>query len=101
MIAVIGLGYVGLPLACALAGYCKVLGFDRDPQKIAKILDRIDYTNDIGDEKLALILANGDFRVTSNPADLQDCEVFIIAVPTPINETNEPDLSFQIGRAHV
>ena len=89
-IAVIGLGYVGLPLALAFAKkFEHVLGFDINRDKIAKINAKIDPTN----EGLESELETSTLRATSDIKDLSDANFFIVGVPTPIDDDKRPDLS--------
>lgn len=93
-IAVIGLGYVGLPVAVALAEkYADVVGFDVSQRRVQALRDKHDWTGEIEDERLAA----SSLRVTANPADLSGCTFFIVTVPTPITDTNEPDLTPVVG----
>lgn len=89
-IAVIGLGYVGLPLAVEFGKCRAVLGFDINPARIDELSAGIDSTLEVTAEQLA-----GAERLgfSSDPADLRDCSVFIVTVPTPIDAVNRPDLS--------
>jgi UDP-N-acetyl-D-galactosamine dehydrogenase len=88
-IAVIGLGYVGLPLALAFADkFAQVIGFDISDEKIKKIKDKIDPT----DEGLSDKLSKTSLQVTSNSQDLKNCDFFVVGVPTPIDEYKNPDL---------
>ncbi len=89
-IAVVGLGYVGLPVATAFArnGF-KVLGFDIDPLRIAELRGGIDRNNEL---ELADVLS-ASLRFTDNPAELAEADFFIITVPTPIDAARRPDLS--------
>ena len=88
-IAVIGLGYVGLPLALALAKkFDHVFGFDINPKKISAIQAGIDPTN----EGLEADLAKTKLTVSSNIKDVAEANFFIIGVPTPVDENNTPDL---------
>ncbi len=89
-IAVIGLGYVGLPLAVAFGAQREVLGFDVDPARVAALRDGHDATLELEAEALA---AAPHLRFSSDPAELAGCEVFIVAVPTPIDAQHQPDLS--------
>lgn len=89
-IAVIGLGYVGLPVAVALAEqYRDVVGFDVSQRRVEALRGKHDWTGEIEDERLA----SSSLQVTSDPADLTGCTFFIVTVPTPINDANEPDLT--------
>ncbi len=89
-IAVVGLGYVGLPLALLSAkkGY-DVIGIDLDKEKIAKIKNR---TDPIGDERIKDQLTTTNLRVSSNYGSLDGCKFVIVCVPTPVNDGNQPDL---------
>lgn len=88
-IAVIGLGYVGMPLAVAFAKKVNVIGFDLNDNKINLYKSGIDPTNEVGNE--AIINTTVDF--TSDPSRLKEAKVHIVAVPTPINSDKTPDLT--------
>ncbi|HXG80287.1 MAG TPA: nucleotide sugar dehydrogenase [Sphingomicrobium sp.] len=88
-IAVIGLGYVGLPLAVALARKFDTIGFDIDPERIAELRQGDDRTGEV----LPDDLRSSALQLTSEPADLAGRTVFIVTVPTPIDHANRPDLS--------
>lgn len=96
-IGIVGLGYVGLPLAIRYAdiGY-KVVGFDIDQCKIDLIREGKTYIKHIASERVAKLTADG-FVGTSNFADAQDVDALIICVPTPLNKYREPDLSYVTG----
>jgi UDP-N-acetyl-D-galactosamine dehydrogenase len=89
-LAIIGLGYVGLPLAVEFGKYRKVLGFDIDSQRINELESGVDSTLEVELEELkqALFLS-----YTTNPDTISDCNVYIITVPTPIDEFKRPDLT--------
>lgn len=87
-IAVIGLGYVGLPLAVHFADHFAVVGFDIASNRIAELKAGHDRTREVDDVRLQ----RADIHYTSNPADMADCKLFIVAVPTPIDEYRIPDL---------
>ena len=91
-IAVIGLGYVGLPLAVAFAAASEVVGFDIKAERIAELRAGADRTLEVSAEELAAAAAQG-LRLSSDPADLAACNIFIVTVPTPINRDKSPDLS--------
>jgi len=101
-IAIIGLGYVGLPLAAEFGKHRPVLGFDIDPERIAELRGGHDATLEVSAEGLA---AATQLRYSSDAADLAACDVFIVTVPTPIDAANRPDLtplikaSQTVGRA--
>ncbi|MEA2443342.1 MAG: UDP-N-acetyl-D-glucosamine dehydrogenase, partial [Thermoleophilales bacterium] len=90
-VGIIGLGYVGLPLAVAFceAGH-EAIGLDTDPRKIAAIEAGESYIEDVASDRLRAIGPN--FRATTRYADLSKADAVIIAVPTPLTENREPDL---------
>ncbi|MDB2597293.1 nucleotide sugar dehydrogenase [Schleiferiaceae bacterium] len=90
-IAILGLGYVGLPLAVAFAEHYDVLGFDTNAEKAHRIASGIDPTNELERDQLSHAL-NTRLRISSNPADLSACNTFIITVPTDINPDKSPNL---------
>ncbi|OAK61359.1 Vi polysaccharide biosynthesis protein VipA/TviB [Variovorax paradoxus] len=89
-IAIVGLGYVGLPLAVEFGKKRPVIGFDINSQRIAQLQEGIDHTLETTAEELA---AAGRLAFTSHADDLRDCAVFIVTVPTPIDDANRPDLT--------
>jgi UDP-N-acetyl-D-galactosamine dehydrogenase len=89
-IAIIGLGYVGLPLAVAFAKYFKVTGFDTKPARIAELKAGFDSTLEISEDQLKEVTHQLSF--TSESIDIQFARVYIITVPTPIDKYNHPDL---------
>ncbi len=99
-ICIIGLGYVGLPLAArfALKGF-DILGFDINRARIEELKNSIDRNNDI-DSSEVKNLANGA-KLSSNEEDLKDRNIFIVTVPTPINEDRTPDLNPIIGSSEL
>lgn len=92
---VIGLGYVGLPLAVELcrAGY-HVIGVDLDEKKVSSLAEGISYIDDIENETVASLVADGAFTPTSDYSKLASVEAMSICVPTPLRKTREPDISF-------
>ena len=89
-IAIIGLGYVGLPLAIAFSKKFKVVGFDIDPSRIDELNKGHDSTLEVSDNFLSATKDNTNY--SSNINDTKDCNVYIVAVPTPIDKANKPDL---------
>ncbi|MFP4476602.1 MAG: nucleotide sugar dehydrogenase [Desulfatibacillaceae bacterium] len=87
-IGVVGLGYVGLPLAVHLARHFAVTGFDVDPVRIRELAGGTDRTREVTDEELASV----DMAYTGNASDLAGCGLIIVAVPTPIDAHRIPDL---------
>jgi UDP-N-acetyl-D-glucosamine/UDP-N-acetyl-D-galactosamine dehydrogenase len=88
-ICVIGLGYVGLPLAVEFGKKRKVIGYDLNDQRISELMMGEDKTLEVSLEQLKT--AN-HLTFTTNVDDIKNCEIYIITVPTPINNNNEPDL---------
>ncbi|MCF0206708.1 MAG: nucleotide sugar dehydrogenase [Bacteroidales bacterium] len=88
-LSVIGLGYVGLPIALEFSKYFEVVGFDVKPERVALMNKHIDPSNEL--ESDAFKGCNITF--TSNPEDLKQCSFYIVAVPTPIDEHKLPDLT--------
>lgn len=92
-LAVVGLGYVGLPLAVALSQHMDVIGFDVNAARIAELAQGHDRTREVDDEKLKAAAV----RYTGDPAALQEAAAIIVAVPTPIDDHRSPDLSPVVG----
>ena len=86
-IVIVGLGYVGLPLAVALAGHNRVIGFDVDPLRIAELRSGHDRTREVARERLAA----SSLTLTDEPADCAGADIYIVTVPTPIDAENAPD----------
>ena len=101
-IAIIGLGYVGLPLAVEFGKQRPVLGFDINSARIAELQSGQDHTLEVSPAELA---EASQLSFSSNPEDLKACQVFIVTVPTPVDKANRPDLtplvkaSETVGRA--
>lgn len=91
-IGIIGLGYVGFPLACLFAKKYKVIGFDLDCKRVDELNNGIDRTEEICSEKHHATLHDG-LTCTCNETDLKGCNVYIIAVPTPVDENHRPNLT--------
>jgi len=91
-IAVIGLGYVGLPLARLFSTKYKTIGFDKSQKRIDELMAGIDSTLEVSD-KLMLEALNNGFICTTNLDDILDCNFYIVAVPTPVDNNNNPDLT--------
>ena len=90
-IAIIGLGYVGLPLAHAFAKSYDVVGFDINKTRIDELNSGYDRTLELSDKQLAEIKGNINFSIDLK--DIADCNIYIVTVPTPIDENNRPDLT--------
>ncbi len=90
-ICVVGLGYVGLPLARLFSTKFPTIGFDLNQSRVDALNAGHDATMEVSDELLQAALANG-FRCTTNIEDIRDCNFYVVAVPTPVDENNRPDL---------
>ena len=88
-LSVIGLGYVGLPIALEFARKIRVVGFDINEERVEMMRNHIDPSEEIPPEDFD----GCDITFTSNPDDLRECSFHIVAVPTPINNHNQPDLT--------
>lgn len=95
-IAVIGLGYVGLPLARLFSTKYKTVGFDMNPKRVEALMAGHDSTLEVSDELLQNAITNG-FTCTYSIEDIRDCNFYIVAVPTPVDRNNNPDLSPLFG----
>src|SRR5690554_5180746 len=97
-IAVIGLGYVGLPLASLFATKYSVVGFDISQRRINELKSGTDTTREIKGEVLQTVLktasnAKNGLFVSNRIEDISDCSYYIVTVPTPVDKNNRPDLS--------
>ena len=100
-VGIIGLGYVGLPLARAFAGAgLRVLGFDIDPGKIAKLNAGKSYIKQIPDESIQSMRAGG-FEATEHFERLGEPDAVLICVPTPLTDTRDPDLAYVLNSARA
>lgn len=90
-IGIIGLGYVGFPLACLFATKHKVVGFDINKKRVIELNSGLDSTNEVEKDKLSTALNNG-MLCTSEIEELRQCNTYIVTVPTPIDGNRQPDL---------
>lgn len=97
-VGIVGLGYVGLPLAVAFAeAGSEVVGLESDSRKLEALRERRSYIDDVSDETIASL---GDaLRPTSDAEDLSVCDAILICVPTPLTSTREPDLTYLVDAA--
>ena len=91
-IGVIGLGYVGLPLARLFSTKFKTIGFDMNQARVDALMAGRDATLEVSDELLQDAVNNHDFKCTTNLDVLRDCNFYVVAVPTPVDVNNRPDL---------
>ena len=96
-LSLIGLGYVGMPIAVAFARKIKVIGFDLNAAKIQKYQSGIDPTREVGDEAIR----NTSVEFSSDPSVLRRAKFHIVAVPTPVNEDHTPDLTPVEGASRI
>lgn len=96
-LAVIGLGYVGLPIALEFAKQIKVVGFDINQERVDLMNNKIDPSNELDTSAFE----NSDILFTANLEDLKDVEFFIVAVPTPIDNANLPNLKPLLGASNT
>ncbi|MBQ6894990.1 MAG: nucleotide sugar dehydrogenase [Clostridia bacterium] len=96
-ISLVGLGYVGMPIAVAFAKKVKVVGFDLNAKKIEAYKSGIDPTNEVGDEEIK----NSSVEFTSDETKLKEAKFHIVAVPTPVNSDKTPDLAPVIGASEI
>jgi UDP-N-acetyl-D-glucosamine dehydrogenase len=96
-VGVVGMGYVGLPLAVAVfnAGY-EVLGFDVDPEKVKCLNNGTPYLKHLGSDFSKEISVSDRFKASCNPDDLSGADIISLCVPTPLGKHNDPDLSFVV-----
>ncbi|AKT90936.1 polysaccharide biosynthesis protein, nucleotide sugar dehydrogenase, TviB family [Campylobacter ureolyticus RIGS 9880] len=92
-ISVIGLGYVGLPLAVAFSDKFKVIGFDVNEKRVEELNKFNDKTLEIDLEKLKNAITNNKMKLSSNIDDIKECNFYIVSVPTPVDKNNRPDLT--------
>ena len=91
-IAVIGLGYVGLPLARLFSTKYRTVGFDRNPDRVNELMAGHDSTQEVSADLLRQALDNG-LVCTSDIEAIRDCDFYVVAVPTPVDENKSPDLT--------
>ena len=99
-ICVIGLGYVGLPLARLFSTKYETVGFDMNPARVVALMAGHDATLEVSDELLQTAIKNG-FKCTSNIEDIRGCNFYVVAVPTPVDENNNPDLTPLYGASET
>ena len=99
-IAVIGLGYVGLPLARLFSTKYPTVGYDMNQKRVDRLMQGHDDTLEVSDNLLSEAISNG-FKCTSNLEEIKDCNLYIVAVPTPVDTYNHPDLKPLIGASET
>ena len=97
VVAVVGLGYVGMPLAVAFSDHFDTIGFDINEEKVALFKKGVDMTHEVGDERLQ----QAKIELTCNKEDLKRADIFVVAVPTPIDDSRTPDFKPLIGASNL
>lgn len=92
-ICVIGLGYVGLPLARLFSTKYETIGFDMNQKRVDALMQGHDATLEVADNLLQEAISKHGFKCTTSPEDIKDCNFYIVAVPTPVDADNNPDLT--------
>ena len=96
-LSLVGLGYVGMPIAVAFARKIKVVGFDLNEKKIELYKNGIDPTNEVGNE----VIKTTKVEFTADAAKLREAKFHIVAVPTPVNDDHTPDLTPVEGASRI
>lgn len=96
-LSLVGLGYVGMPIAVAFARKIKVVGFDLNAAKIDLYKSGVDPTNEVGDD----VIKNTAVEFTADPSKLREAKFHIVAVPTPVNDDHTPDLTPVEGASRI
>lgn len=99
-ICVIGLGYVGLPLARLFSTKYETIGYDMNAKRVEALMAGHDATLEVNDELLQGAIKNG-FKCTANIDDIRDCNFYVVAVPTPVDENKNPDLTPLYGASET
>lgn len=100
-ICVIGLGYVGLPLARLFSTKFQTIGFDKNQARVEELNSGHDSTLEVEDYLLQEAINKHSFKCTTNIEDIKDCNFYVVAVPTPVDENNRPDLRPLIGASQT
>ncbi|HOO85963.1 MAG TPA: NAD(P)-binding domain-containing protein, partial [Prolixibacteraceae bacterium] len=94
-VGIIGLGYVGLPLAVAFAlEKVKVIGFDLSAEKVARVNNAQNYISDVQNADLQKVVSGKYLKATVNFSELNSCDAIIICVPTPLDRFKKPDMTY-------
>lgn len=99
-IAVIGLGYVGLPLARLFSTKFMTIGYDMNKERVDALMKGHDATLEVSDDLLQSAIKNG-FKCTANLSEIRNCNFYVVAVPTPVDSNNRPDLQPLWGASEV
>lgn len=96
-ICVIGLGYVGLPLARLFSTKYKTVGFDLSQHRVDELMQGVDSTLEVDNKLLQEAIEKNDFKCTTDIEEIRDCNFYVVAVPTPVDKNKNPDLTPLIG----
>ena len=97
-IAVIGLGYVGLPLAVEFSKKYNLIGFDLDEERVSELNNQFDRTNELADSELPFLK---NFKITTDENEIVKSNIYIVTVPTPVDKNNKPNLKPIISASHM
>lgn len=100
VIGIVGMGYAGLPVACLFAKKYTVIGYDMNRTRINQLREGVDKGGDF-DKKFLLRLQRHRLHPTSNREDLMQCNFYVVVVPTPVDENNQPDLTYVISASQT
>jgi UDP-N-acetyl-D-galactosamine dehydrogenase len=100
-ICVIGLGYVGLPLARLFSTKYSTIGFDINPERVDALMGGHDATLEVSDDLLRDAINNHGFKCTARLEDIKECNFYVVAVPTPVDRNNNPDLTLLAGASTI
>ena len=100
VIGIVGMGYAGLPVACLFAKKYTVIGYDMNRTRINQLREGVDKGGDF-DKKYLLRLQRHRLHPTSNREDLMQCNFYVVVVPTPVDENNQPDLTYVISASQT
>ena len=92
-IAVIGLGYVGLPLARLFSTKYETIGFDMNRKRVDALMGGHDATLEVSDDLLREAIVKYGFRCTTDMEEIRNCNFYVVAVPTPVDENNRPSFT--------
>jgi UDP-N-acetyl-D-glucosamine dehydrogenase len=96
-VGVVGLGYVGLPLAVHFASVFETIGFDVDPKRVTQMNEGRSHISDVPSSVLEPLVLEGHFQATTDFAELASCDCIVVCVPTPLTSAKVPDLSFIVA----
>jgi UDP-N-acetyl-D-glucosamine dehydrogenase len=93
-VAIIGQGYVGLTISAFASKHHRVVGFDNNALNVARLNQGISHIEGVDSKEIAAAISAGNYRATTDPTDISDSEIVVIAVPTPLTKDRKPDLTF-------